>query len=103
MHKAELIDYIAKEYKCTKVEAENIINTFTGSITDVLGKGEDVVLMGFGKFYSSKVEARSGRNPKTGESMQIPAYTQPKFSAGSGLKAACNAAKSANAKGSKKK
>ena len=90
MYKAELIDHIAKEHKCTKVDAENIINTFTGAVTDIISKGEDVVLMGFGKFYSSKVAARSGRNPKTGESMQIPAYTQPKFSAGSGLKAACN-------------
>ena len=102
MHKTELIDYISQQNKCTKVEAENIINTFTGAVTEIISKGEDIVLMGFGKFYSSKVAARSGRNPKTGEAMQIPAYTQPKFSAGSGLKAACNTKKSANAKGKKK-
>lgn len=102
MHKTELIDYISQQHECTKVEAEKIINTFTSAVTDIISKGEDVILMGFGKFYSSKVAARSGRNPKTGEPMQIPAYTQPKFSAGSGLKSACNTKQSASSKGKKK-
>lgn len=90
MNKAEFIDYIATKHHCTKTEAEHIINTFVASATSALGEGKDISLIGFGKFYTSKVAARVGRNPKTGAALQIDAHVQPKFSAGSGLKDACN-------------
>jgi DNA-binding protein HU-beta len=90
MNKTEFIDYISANHSCTKIEAEKIINTFVSSTTSALGEGKDISLIGFGKFYTSKVEARTGRNPKTGAALQIDAYVQPKFSAGSALKDACN-------------
>ena len=90
MHKSELIEHISAEHGCTKVEAEKVINMFTTSITSALSKGQEINLIGFGKFYSSKIAARSGRNPKTGEALNIPAYIQPKFSAGKSLKDTCN-------------
>ena len=90
MNKSELIDHIAESYSYTKVEAEKVINTFTGAVTSALAKGEEVALIGFGNFSTSKVEAREGRNPKTGEPLTIAARIQPKFSAGKGLKDACN-------------
>ena len=90
MNKAEFIDHIAKEHKCTKVEAEKIIHIFTSSITDVLSSGNEVSFIGFGKFYTGKVAAREGRNPKTGDKLSIAAYVQPRFTAGSTLKSSCN-------------
>jgi DNA-binding protein HU-beta len=90
MHKSELIDYIASRQGCTKVEAEKIINIFTDAIINALGKGQEVVLVGFGNFYTTKVAEKEGRNPKTGQPLTIPAYTQPKFKSGKKLKDACN-------------
>jgi len=93
MNKAEYVDYIATQNKITKVEADKIINIFTSSVTSVLGKGKVISLTGFGKFYSSQVGARDGRNPKTGQPLRIEAYVQPKFSAGQSLKDSCNSKK----------
>jgi DNA-binding protein HU-beta len=90
MNKAEFISYIAEKNNSTKVEAERIINSFTDAVTSALGEGQEIALLGFGRFYASKVEAREGRNPRTGASMKIDAHTQPKFSAGENLKKACN-------------
>jgi DNA-binding protein HU-beta len=90
MNKAEFIDHITKEHKCTKVEAEKIINIFTSSVTDVLSLGKEVSFIGFGKFYTGKVAEREGRNPKTGDKLTIAAYVQPRFTAGSSLKSSCN-------------
>lgn len=90
MNKQEFIDYISEKQNCSKVEAEKIINIFTNSVTSALSEKKEVVLIGFGKFYSTKVEARTGRNPKTGNPIQIDAYVQPKFSSGKNLKDACN-------------
>ena len=90
MNKGQLIDYIAKQHNCSKVEAEKTINIFTESVISVLGEGNEISLVGFGKFSRSNVSARAGRNPKTGEPLNIEAYVQPKFSAGEKLKAACN-------------
>jgi DNA-binding protein HU-beta len=90
MNKAEFIDYISKQQNCTKVEAEKIINAFTKAVTGVLSEEKTVELVGFGNFHTSFVAARTGRNPKTGEAMEIAAYTQPKFSVGKKLKDACN-------------
>lgn len=90
MNKTQFIDYIAKEHHVSKTEADKIINLFTKSIATALAKGEEITLTGFGNFYVSKVESRLGRNPKTNQPITIPAYTQPKFSAGKSLKDACN-------------
>jgi len=90
MNKTEFVDYISSQNNCTKVEAEKAISLFTNGITGALSDGNLVALVGFGNFSVSKVEARTGRNPKTGEPLAIPARIQPKFSAGKSLKDACN-------------
>jgi DNA-binding protein HU-beta len=63
---------------------------FTSSVIGALGKGEEVSLVGFGNYSVTKVAARAGRNPRTGEAIKIAAYNQPKFKAGQKLKDACN-------------
>jgi len=90
MNKAEFITHIADQYQCTKVEAEKAIDMFTSSVIDAMGHGKEISLIGFGNFTISKVEARTGRNPKTGEALKIAAYNQPKFKVGQKLKDAVN-------------
>ena len=90
MNKSELIDHVAQEHSCTKVDAERAINMFTSSISTLLSKGEEIALVGFGAFYVTKAAARDGRNPKTGAKLKIAARAQPKFRAGKTLKDACN-------------
>lgn len=90
MHKGEFVSYIAAKYNCTKVEAEKVVDMFTGSVISALGDGNDISLIGFGSFTVSAVSARTGRNPKTGEPLAIAAYNQPKFKVGQKLKDACN-------------
>jgi DNA-binding protein HU-beta len=90
MNKQEFIDHIAKQHSCTKKEAEKAIDIFTSSVIDALGEGKEISLIGFGNFTVSRVEAREGRNPRTGEALKIAAYNQPKFKVGQKLKDACN-------------
>jgi DNA-binding protein HU-beta len=90
MNKAEFVNHIAGQYQCTKVEAEKVIDMFTSSVIDAIGQGKEISLVGFGNFSVSKIEARTGRNPRTGEGLQIAAYNQPKFKVGQKLKDACN-------------
>ncbi len=90
MNKSEFITHIADQHKCTKVEAEKAIDMFTSSVINVIGQGKEISLIGFGNFTISKVAARTGRNPKTQEPLQIPAYNQPKFKEGQKLKDAVN-------------
>ena len=90
MNKTEFINHIADQYQCTKVEAEKVIDTFTSSVIDAMKQGKEISLLGFGNFTVSKVVARTGRNPRTQEPLQIPAYNQPKFKVGQKLKDACN-------------
>ncbi|MDA9163855.1 HU family DNA-binding protein [Rickettsiaceae bacterium] len=90
MNKSDFIDYIADKHDCSKVEAEKVIAMFTSSVTSALGDGEEISLVGFGNFAVSKVAARDGRNPRTGDAIKIAAYNQPKFKAGKGLKEAVN-------------
>ncbi len=90
MNKSEFITHIADQHKCTKIEAEKVIDTFTSSVIDAIGQGKEISLLGFGNFSVSKVAARTGRNPRTGEELQIAAYNQPKFKVGSKLKDAVN-------------
>ena len=90
MNKGNFVSYIADKHNCTKIEAEKVVDMFTSSIIGALGKGEDVSLVGFGNFSVSDVKTRLGRNPRTGETIQIKAYKQPKFKVGQKLKDACN-------------
>ena len=90
MNKQEFIDHIAGQHSCTKKDAEKAINIFTSSVIDALSQGKEISLVGFGNFTVSRVEAREGRNPRTGESLNIAAYNQPKFKVGQKLKDAVN-------------
>jgi DNA-binding protein HU-beta len=90
MNKAEFVNHIAGQYQCTKVEAEKAIDMFTSSVIDAIGQGKEIYLVGFGNFTVSKVAARTGRNPRTGEALKIAAYNQPKFKVGQKLKNAVN-------------
>ena len=90
MNKSQFITYISEQHGCTKTEANRIIDMFISSAIDALGKGEEISLVGFGNFSVSKVDARDGRNPSTGEKLKIKAYNQPKFKAGQKLKDAVN-------------
>jgi nucleoid DNA-binding protein len=90
MNKSEFVDFIAEANSCSKVEATNALDMVTESIVRAVGTGNDLALIGFGSFYVQDRKAREGRNPKTGETMQIKAYKQPAFKAGKKLKDACN-------------
>ncbi len=88
MNKQELIAAIADDSGLTKVEAEKALNAVTANITAALTKNDKVTLVGFGTFSTSERAARTGRNPRTGESINIAATTVPKFKAGKELKLA---------------
>jgi nucleoid DNA-binding protein len=90
MNKQEFVKHIAEQHKCTQVEAEKAIDIFTSSVIDAMAEGKEISLVGFGSFSVSKVEAREGRNPRTGEALKIAAYNQPKFKVGQKLKDAVN-------------
>ncbi|MDP4708392.1 MAG: HU family DNA-binding protein [Rickettsiaceae bacterium] len=90
MNKGEFVKHIANKNSITQDEATKMINMFTSSVTSALSEGNEVSLIGFGNFSVSKVAARPGRNPSTGETIQIAAYNQPKFKAGQKLKDAVN-------------
>lgn len=90
MNKGDFVSFIAEKHNCTKAEAEKVVDMFTSSVVSALGSGEEISLVGFGNFSVSKVAARAGRNPRTGEPIQIAAYNQPKFKVGQKLKDACN-------------
>ena len=90
MNKSEFVNYISEKHSCTKIEAEKVIDMFVSSVIDALGAGNEISLVGFGSFSVSKVVARTGRNPRTGESLKIAAYNQPKFKVGQKLKDAVN-------------
>lgn len=90
MKKGEFITYISEKHNTTKAEAEKVVNMFTSSIMKALGEGNEVSLIGFGNFSVSKVAARAGRNPRTGEVVQISAYNQVRFKVGKKMKDAVN-------------
>lgn len=90
MNKSELIAAIAEKAELSKKDSEKALNAFVETITDALKKEEKVQLIGFGTFDLTKRAAREGRNPSTGATIQIPASTTPKFTAGKALKDAVN-------------
>ena len=86
MNKGELIDKVANEIECTKLEAKIVIDCVFKNVTDCLAKGDEVKLVGFGTFGIRKRAARVARNPLTGEKVSVPAKSVPFFKAGKILK-----------------
>lgn len=86
MNKAELANEIARRAKLSKAKARETLNATFESIKTTLKKGQKVQLVGFGSFLVKQRKARLGRNPKTGEQIQIKARRVPAFSAGAELK-----------------
>jgi DNA-binding protein HU-beta len=91
MNKQELIGRVAEMTGVGRGEASRLVETVFDTITDALKRGDEVRLVGFGTFSCSRRKASTGRNPRTGEPMQIRESTQPKFKPGKGLKDAVNA------------
>jgi DNA-binding protein HU-beta len=84
-------DALAKREKKSNIEEANaVIDVFVEAIKEGLSENDEILLVGFGRFIKSKVEARNGINPKTRQPIKIPAYMQPRFKAGIKLKEACN-------------
>jgi DNA-binding protein HU-beta len=90
MNKQELIDAVANQAGIAKSAAEETINAFLETVTEAVVKGDAVQLIGFGSFGTGARAARAGRNPKTGEPLQIAASKTVKFTAGKAFKDAVN-------------
>lgn len=91
MNKKELIAKLAEVMGSTKKDAEAALDAVTTVITDALVEGNDVKITGFGNFTVTERAAREGRNPMTGEAVQIAASKSPKFKAAKNLKDKVNA------------
>lgn len=90
MNKSELVKHIATTASITQHQADMALQAFMSTVTDQLKTGGEVALVGFGTFKVTDRAARTGRNPKTGEELQIAASKVPTFKAGKGLKDAVN-------------
>ena len=90
MNKTELIEAVAQSADISKAAASRAVDAFVDSVADALREGDQVTLVGFGTFTVRERAARSGRNPRTGETINIPASKVPGFKAGKGLKDAVN-------------
>ncbi|WP_409253962.1 HU family DNA-binding protein [Bacillus sp. SCS-153A] len=90
MNKTELINAVAESAELSKKDAENAVKAVLQNIEDTLAKGDKVQLIGFGNFEVRERSARKGRNPQTGEEMEIPATKQPAFKPGKALKDSVN-------------
>ena len=88
MTKSDLIERLAAKAEMTRPRAEELVDFLLDSVTDALKRGEKVNISGFGTFTVSARKARTGRNPKTGEPIDIPASRSAKFKAGKTLKEA---------------
>ncbi|MDR2884216.1 MAG: HU family DNA-binding protein [Deferribacteraceae bacterium] len=82
MNKQELVDKVAKKADLTKKDTLAAVDAIIESVMESLKKGDSVTLVGFGSFKVTKRAARTGRNPQTGKSIEIPAKKTPKFTAG---------------------
>ena len=91
MNKTELVAAMAKDTNLSKKDVEAVLKSFIDVVTDELKKGEKIQLVGFGTFEAKNRAAREGRNPQTGETVQIPASVAPTFKAGKALKDKVNA------------
>jgi DNA-binding protein HU-beta len=90
VNKNELIEAVAERTGLAKSDAARAVEAVLGTVTEALQRGDTVALSGFGSFLSKVRAARTGRNPRTGESIAIPASRVPAFKAGKGLKDALN-------------
>lgn len=90
MNKSELIDAVADVAELSKADAGRAVDAVVASVTKALKKGDTVTLVGFGTFQVRERAARTGRNPKTGDSIAIAASKNPSFKAGKALKDAVN-------------
>ncbi len=86
MNKTELVEYIAKSADISKASALRSLDAVLEAITETLKKGETVTLVGFGTFSVNERASRAGRNPRTGEVIQIESARSPKFKPGKVLK-----------------
>jgi DNA-binding protein HU-beta len=86
MNKSELVGIVAEQAKLSRAQAERLVNAFFEAVTDALKRGEDVALIGFGSFAVRDRAARSGRNPRTGEVIEVPAGRAPAFRPGKALR-----------------
>jgi DNA-binding protein HU-beta len=90
VNKAELIEAVAEEADMSKADAGRAVDAMVNTITNAMKKQDDVSLIGFGTFTVRERAARAGRNPQTGETIQIAAAKVPAFKAGKALKDAVN-------------
>ncbi len=90
MNKNDLVAAVADATGLSKADASGAVDSVIDVITKTLIQGDEVRLVGFGSFSVANRRASEGRNPRTGEKIQIPASRQPKFKAGKGLKQALN-------------
>lgn len=90
MNKNDLISQVADDAGLSKADATKAVDAVLDNVAGALGKGGEVRLVGFGTFSVSHRKATTGRNPRTGEAIQIKASNQPKFKAGKALKDAVN-------------
>ena len=86
MTKAELVEKVANQINLTKKQTEVVVNTVFSSITDSLAEGKKVELRGFGSFRIRQRNARVGRNPKSGQKVDVPSKKVPFFKAGKELR-----------------
>jgi DNA-binding protein HU-beta len=90
VNKSELIDHIAQQADISKAAASRALEAAIDAITDALKNGDSVSLVGFGTFVATEREARTGRNPRTGDAIKIDKAKVPKFRPGKALKDALN-------------
>ncbi len=86
MNKTELINAVAEKSGVTKKDAEKTVNAVLAAVTETLSAGENVQIAGFGTFEVRQRAEKQGRNPRTGETITVPAASVPAFKAGKGLK-----------------
>jgi len=90
MNKQELIGHVADRAGLSRSDAARAVETMLEVVTSALKRGDEVRLVGFGNFSVTRRKASTGRNPRTGAEVKIPASRVPKFRAGKALKEACN-------------
>jgi DNA-binding protein HU-beta len=85
MNKSDLVNSIAEKSGLTKTKSNEVVDVIVSTISEALKSGDKVTLVGFGTFTTTQRDARKGRNPKTGETLDIPAKRVAKFKAGTEL------------------
>ena len=90
MNKNDLLDRVADTAGLSKADATRAVDAFTGTVSNALKSGDSVALVGFGTFEVRSRSARTGRNPQTGNTIEIPASKAPAFKPGKALKDAVN-------------